>query len=230
MAPATPQAEAAAQEGTAETGDTSTDAAPPEAVATPVLFAVPLGALDAAAAADLRVAEAIAPAGFDAAAALTAFGTRPSGLEQSQPATGDAMPAASTADTQQDQATAATGQPEVARDEAQTQTAAAPPPASQGAPQAAPGTEAPRAATPGPDAGWRVQLAAVTSEGEAEEEWSRFQARFPSLLGDLQLNVPTVMIDGRRWYRVQAGPLDESGARQLCVQLKEQGADCIVRQ
>jgi hypothetical protein len=80
-----------------------------------------------------------------------------------------------------------------------------------------------------PGGGARVQLAALPSDAEARSEFTRFQERFPDLLGGLELFVPTVEVEGRTWYRLQVGPLDASGAQQLCSALRERGQDCIVR-
>ena len=84
---------------------------------------------------------------------------------------------------------------------------------------------------PQPDAGYRVQIVAVQAEAEAMSEWDRFARLYPGLLGGFEPYVQQVDLDDRGiWYRVQAGPLDWSGANELCTALQEQGADCIVRQ
>ncbi len=75
----------------------------------------------------------------------------------------------------------------------------------------------------------RIQVAAVESEEVARQEWVRFQGQFPSLLGDLQLIVTTVEVNGQLFYRIQGGLLTEAAARDRCRSLQDLGADCIVR-
>ena len=75
----------------------------------------------------------------------------------------------------------------------------------------------------------RIQVAAVDSEVVAREEWVRFQAQYPDLLGDLQLFVTTVEVNGRLFYRIQGGLLTATEAQARCRSLQNLGADCIVR-
>ena len=75
----------------------------------------------------------------------------------------------------------------------------------------------------------RIQVAAVDSEVVAREEWVRFQAQYPDLLGDLQLFVTTVEVNGRLFYRIQGGLLTQAEAQARCRSLQNLGADCIVR-
>ncbi len=75
---------------------------------------------------------------------------------------------------------------------------------------------------------YRVQIAAVVSDEAARREWLRYQGRHPDLLGRLSLLVQQAEVNNRNYFRVQAGPLDEAGARRLCNALKSQDVDCLV--
>jgi hypothetical protein len=79
-----------------------------------------------------------------------------------------------------------------------------------------------------PDGRFAAQIAAVTSPGEAQAEWSRFQRRFPELFGSLQLAVPQVSASARLGYRVQAVPLDQATATRLCDALASEKTGCLV--
>lgn len=82
---------------------------------------------------------------------------------------------------------------------------------------------------PQPEGESRIQVAAVDSEVVARQEWVRFQAQYPRLLGDLQLFVTTVEVNGRLFYRIQGGLLTQADAQNRCRSLQDLGADCIVR-
>ncbi|MEK9901070.1 MAG: SPOR domain-containing protein [Rhodospirillaceae bacterium] len=87
----------------------------------------------------------------------------------------------------------------------------------------------PKPATPVTGGGWRVQLAAVSSQDRARSEWSRIQSRNNDILGSLDLNVQSVKLDRGTFYRIQAGPLaDRAAASSLCGQLKRRNQDCLV--
>lgn len=87
----------------------------------------------------------------------------------------------------------------------------------------------PEPATPVTGGGWRVQLAAVSSQDRARSEWSRIQSRNNDILGSLDLNVQSVKLDRGTFYRIQAGPLaDRAAASSLCSQLKSRNQDCLV--
>ena len=76
----------------------------------------------------------------------------------------------------------------------------------------------------------RVQLVAVTDPADIDPEWSRFQERYPDLLGGVQRYVTQVDLGDRGiWHRVMADGLSRSDANALCQALITRGADCIVR-
>ena len=81
----------------------------------------------------------------------------------------------------------------------------------------------------GPTGGWRVQIASVKSEDIAKSTWARLQAAHGDVLANLRMQPARVDLgDKGVWYRVQAGPLDEKQAANVCSTLKSRKADCVV--
>ncbi|HYG85103.1 MAG TPA: SPOR domain-containing protein [Azospirillum sp.] len=123
---------------------------------------------------------------------------------------------------------------------------AAPPKAPQPAPAAAPKAAGPGVltapkATPQPAAaqppkapaasggGFRIQLAAVRTEAEAQAEWKRIASRYPDAIGGLSMRVAKADLGERGiFYRVQGGSVDEARAKAICAQLKAQNVGCVV--
>ena len=119
---------------------------------------------------------------------------------------------------------------------------AAPPVAAAPAPTAptipAPATlTAPAAAAPNQSiaslidniSGYRIQLASVRSEEQAQATWARMQKSNGDVLSSLTMRAVKVDLGDRGiYYRVQAGPLDEGGAQSACSKLKSRSVDCIV--
>jgi hypothetical protein len=100
---------------------------------------------------------------------------------------------------------------------------AARPPAAATAPAAPPAPA--RTGTPGE---WRVQLGSFPAADQASAQWDRLKKAHAELQA---LGLTTVRVDlGDKgvWYRVQAGPLNEAGARALCEDLKAKKRDCLV--
>ncbi len=105
----------------------------------------------------------------------------------------------------------------------------APPPPPQIA--ARPPTPAPPPAAPRVSSGsgdWRVQLGSFPAADQANAQWDRLKRAHAELQ---PLGPTTVRVDlGDKgvWYRLQAGPLNEPGARALCDDLKSKKRDCLV--
>ena len=93
-------------------------------------------------------------------------------------------------------------------------------------PSQQPAADPPAAA---PERTYRVQLAAVNSDQAARTGWEEFKGSYPDLLGQLELFVQVVEVNGRTYHRIQGGMLDRDGARTLCRELRDRGTDCIVR-
>lgn len=133
----------------------------------------------------------------------------------------------------------APAQPAPAQPAAPEAAAPAPAPAptegqSAGAPEslvpAPPPAPAPQPAQSLAPSDFLIQLASLTSPEAARTAWGSLQGKYPGLLGDMQLFVQEINIDGKgKFYRVQAGPLpNRATADDLCGQLKAQKQDCIV--
>lgn len=74
-----------------------------------------------------------------------------------------------------------------------------------------------------------MQLAAVRSQDAADGEWKKLQKAYPDLLSSLSVSVVKVDIaDKGTFFRIQAGALSQSAAKELCSQLKQRKAECIV--
>jgi TPR repeat protein len=89
--------------------------------------------------------------------------------------------------------------------------------------------EGPAAAPVNPEAVYRIQVATVPSETDAEREWRRLKRRHGEALGPLEMDVvPFDTAEGGKLFRLQGGPLDEEGARAVCVRMREEGSTCLV--
>jgi hypothetical protein len=83
---------------------------------------------------------------------------------------------------------------------------------------------------PGTPAGAvQVRLGSLRSPEAAREEWQRLKRANGDLLGNLRANAVSVDLgDKGVWYRILAGPLDESGAERLCAEMKQRNQGCVV--
>lgn len=92
--------------------------------------------------------------------------------------------------------------------------------------QAAP---APSASASG-GSGYRVQLASLRSEEEAQAAWERISARHGALLaGHPHVIEKTTVGNLGTYYRIQIGPFgDKAQSAQLCKSLQSGGVDCFV--
>ncbi|MFZ5783359.1 MAG: SPOR domain-containing protein [Pseudomonadota bacterium] len=80
----------------------------------------------------------------------------------------------------------------------------------------------------GPTGGWRVQVASVKNEDVAKSTWARLQSAHGDVMANLRMQAVRVDLGDRGvWYRVQAGPLDEKQAQNVCSTLKRRKADCV---
>jgi hypothetical protein len=87
---------------------------------------------------------------------------------------------------------------------------------------------APQAATPAAK-GTLVQLAAVSSEDAAKNEWLRLEKRMPDLLGNRQPAISKTEHDGRELWRVRTGGFtDLSQATVFCERVRAKGTGCSV--
>ncbi|KZC97941.1 MULTISPECIES: SPOR domain-containing protein [unclassified Thalassospira] len=83
---------------------------------------------------------------------------------------------------------------------------------------------------PAASGAFRVQLASVREESGAAAEWKRLSSKNKDLLGNLEMFVQRIEIEGKGvFYRLQAGPLGDAGAAEkLCADLKERNVGCLI--
>ena len=120
------------------------------------------------------------------------------------------------------------------------QLAAPPPLAATPAPQAAPKpAETPKAATtppaqtaaaPAKNGSYKVQVASVPSQEQAEKEWAKMKSANSDLLGALTMSIQRADLGAKGvYYRIQAGPLaDDAAAKTLCSSLQSRKIGCLV--
>jgi len=80
------------------------------------------------------------------------------------------------------------------------------------------------AQVPPTGAGYAIQLGAFSSDGHAREAWQRLLASHAGTLAGLT----PLVVAADPLYRLQAAVADEARARELCAQLRQSGAACVV--
>lgn len=76
---------------------------------------------------------------------------------------------------------------------------------------------------------WRVQLGTVANADVAQSEFKRLSRRFGEVLDGAQLvTMPFTMPDGSGVVRIQAGPYEETRARDVCARLRELNTGCLL--
>ena len=75
-----------------------------------------------------------------------------------------------------------------------------------------------------------IQLGSLGKRDGVSAEWARLQKAFPDFLGDMELAVQTVTLEGRgTFHRIQTGPFPNRGtAEEMCAFLKSSDQACIV--
>jgi hypothetical protein len=83
--------------------------------------------------------------------------------------------------------------------------------------------------TGAPTGAWRVQLASLRQQNEADPAWERLRQRHGGVLGRLALYVQEARLESGTFYRIQAGPLaNKAEADAACAALKANAQACIV--
>ena len=97
-------------------------------------------------------------------------------------------------------------------------------------PRAAPATGTAQGGTANGGSGYRIQLAALRSEPEAQATWKRLASRHKNFLGNRQPNIVRTELGGLgTYYRVQLGPFSsKTETEQLCKNFKQGGLDCFL--
>ena len=75
---------------------------------------------------------------------------------------------------------------------------------------------------------YHLQLSAVRSPDAVSEEWARLKRRYPELAAMSSSTHKIDVPDKGTFYRIEAGPLDETAAKSTCTRLRGQGLGCIV--
>jgi hypothetical protein len=74
-----------------------------------------------------------------------------------------------------------------------------------------------------------VQLAALTTEAAARQEWDRLAKKMPALFGSHHPMISKFDHDGHTLWRLRtAGFTTDAEAKQFCQELKAKGASCAV--
>jgi len=78
---------------------------------------------------------------------------------------------------------------------------------------------------------FRIQLAALKTEAEANKTWDRILAKHNDVLGPLTVHIVRADLGSQGiYYRVQAGPFaDKASAKAACDKLKSVGQQCLVK-
>ncbi len=78
--------------------------------------------------------------------------------------------------------------------------------------------------------GYRIQLAALRSDAEAQATWKRLVSKHQKFLAGRQPNIVKTELGGLgTFYRVQLGPFaDKGSSQQLCNDFKSGGLDCFL--
>jgi hypothetical protein len=80
-----------------------------------------------------------------------------------------------------------------------------------------------------PAGSYRIQLSAVRTADAVAPEWARLEHHYPDILTTLKMTADKVDVAGKgTFFRIQAGPLDQNGAKSACERLRAQGVGCIV--
>ena len=84
---------------------------------------------------------------------------------------------------------------------------------------------------PAATADFRIQLAALKSEAEANSAWKRIQSKHIDVLGSLSVHIVRADLGAQgNYYRVQAGPFPhKASAGAACDKLKSSGQQCLVK-
>ncbi len=84
--------------------------------------------------------------------------------------------------------------------------------------------------TQGGGNGYRIQLAALRSESEAQATWKKLASKHNNFLGNRQPNIVRTELGGLgTFYRVQLGPFSsKTESQELCKNFKKGGLDCFL--
>jgi len=80
------------------------------------------------------------------------------------------------------------------------------------------------------EGGYMLQLASVTTQAAAQQEWKRLLGLHGELLADMPLSVQSAEIAGQGTvYRLQTGPFpNRATADDFCWQIRAEKGNCLV--
>lgn len=86
------------------------------------------------------------------------------------------------------------------------------------------------AALPPAEGGFAIQLAAVSEQARAREEWDRLQQVYPDVLGGMELNLQPTEVQGQgTLWRIRTQPFgDRAAAESACERLEAADQSCLV--
>jgi Flp pilus assembly protein TadD len=91
----------------------------------------------------------------------------------------------------------------------------------------APPVDAPAASSSGGT--YKVQLAALNSQSDAEREWSKIAGAMPALFGGKQPDIETATVNGHTYYRLRTGSFDtKADAAKFCGEVSASGSTCTL--
>ena len=77
---------------------------------------------------------------------------------------------------------------------------------------------------------WKVQIAALATESDAQKRWKELLRISPEVLDKLSMHMQKASVNGRTWYRVRVIP--ETGTKKdalnICHNLRLIGQDCLI--
>ena len=83
------------------------------------------------------------------------------------------------------------------------------------------------ARAPSGDRSYSVQLGAYSSEAAARADLARLSRDQADLLGGVKLHIEPPATGAAPLWRLRAGPLTETAARRICVDLEARAEDCV---
>jgi cell division septation protein DedD len=83
------------------------------------------------------------------------------------------------------------------------------------------------ARAPSGDRPYAIQLGAYSSEAAARADLARLSRDHADLLGELKLHIEPPTAGVPPLWRLRTGPLAETAARRICVDLESRAVDCV---
>jgi septal ring-binding cell division protein DamX len=76
---------------------------------------------------------------------------------------------------------------------------------------------------------YKVQLASLNSQSDAQAEWTKLSGAMPALFGDKQPDVETAVVNGHTYYRLRTGSFDsKADAAKFCGEVSAGGSACTL--